>query len=132
MFQTVICDLLGIEYPIIQGGMVWVSYHELCAAVSEAGGLGTLAGGSMTADELRDQIRLVKARTKKPFAVNIPIVFPQSGDLLEAALDEGVKVITTSAGNPARFTPPGGPDDYGRDNDLEDGAKYQADLQPDG
>ena len=104
MFRTEICDLFGIEYPVVQGGMVWVSYHELCAAVSEAGGLGTLAGGSMTADELREQIRLVKAKTKKPFAVNIPIVFPQSGDLLETALEGGVKVIVTSAGNPARFT----------------------------
>lgn len=104
MFRTEICDLFGIEYPIIQGGMVWVSYHELCAAVSEAGGLGTLAGGSMTADELRGQIRLVKAKTEKPFAVNIPIVFPQSGDLVEVALEEGVNAIATSAGNPARFT----------------------------
>jgi enoyl-[acyl-carrier protein] reductase II len=104
MFRTEICDLFGIEYPIIQGGMVWVSYHELCAAVSEAGGLGTLAGGSMTADELRDQIRLVKEKTGKPFAVNIPIVQPHSGDLVETALEQGVKVISTSAGNPARFT----------------------------
>ena len=104
MFRTEICDLLGIEYPIIQGGMVWVSYHELCATVSEAGGLGTLAGGSMTPDELRKEIRLVKDRTKKPFGVNVPILSPYSEDLVRVAVEEEVNVISTSAGNPKRFT----------------------------
>ncbi|MBW2103585.1 MAG: nitronate monooxygenase [Deltaproteobacteria bacterium] len=104
MFRTKICDLLGIEYPIIQGGMVWVSYHALCAAVSEAGGLGTLAGGSMTPDELREEIRLVRERTAKPFAVNVPIIMPASEDLVRVAIEEEVPVVTTSAGNPARFT----------------------------
>ncbi len=105
MFKTAICDLLGIEYPILQGGMVWVSYHGLCAAVSEAGGLGVLAGGSMTPQELREQIRLVKTRTDKRFGVNIPIVRPDSEELVEIIIAEGVKVITTSAGSPKRFTP---------------------------
>jgi len=104
MFKTVLCDLLGIEYPILQGGMVWVSYHELCAAVSESGGLGILAGGSMTADEMKDQIRLVKAKTKKPFGVNVPIVKPDSEDIINVAIEEGASVISTSAGNPKRFT----------------------------
>lgn len=104
MFRTELCDLLGIEYPILQGGMVWVSYHALCAAVSEAGGLGTLAGGSMTADELREEIRLVKEKTNKPFGVNVPIVRPDAEGLINVAIEEGADVIATSAGNPMRFT----------------------------
>jgi enoyl-[acyl-carrier protein] reductase II len=104
MFRTELSDLLGIEYPIIQGGMVWVSYHELCAAVSEAGGLGILAGGSMRTDELREEIRLVKAKTKKPFGINIPIAKPDADTLISVAIEEGVDVISTSAGNPVRFT----------------------------
>jgi enoyl-[acyl-carrier protein] reductase II len=105
MFRTEICDLLGIQYPIIQGGMVWVSYHELCAAVSEAGGLGILAGGGMTPEELRSEIGLVKERTTQPFGVNVPIVFPHSAQLVDVAIAEDVKVVVTSAGNPKRFTP---------------------------
>jgi len=82
MFRTPLCDLLGIEFPIIQGGMVWVSYQELCTAVSETGGLGVLAGGSMEPDELRQEIRLVRGKTKKPFGVNVPIVRPDSDALV--------------------------------------------------
>lgn len=104
MFRTELCELLEIDYPVLQGGMVWVSYSELCAGVSEAGGLGTLAGGSMTPDELRGQIRLVKEKTRKPFAVNIPIVKPDSESLVDVAIEEGVRVLSTSAGNPKRFT----------------------------
>jgi enoyl-[acyl-carrier protein] reductase II len=106
MFKTSLCGLLGIEYPIIQGGMVWVSYHELCAGVSEAGGLGILAGGSMGPEELRKEIRLVKERTTKPFGVNIPIVKQDSEGLVQVSIDEKVAAISTSAGNPARFTKP--------------------------
>ncbi|MBL7174493.1 MAG: DUF561 domain-containing protein [Desulfobacteraceae bacterium] len=104
MFRTKLCDLLGIEYPIIQGGMVWVSYSDLCAAVSEAGGLGVLAGASMTPDELRGQIGLVKSKTEKPFGVNIPIARPDSDGLVGVSIEEGVNVVFTSAGNPKRFT----------------------------
>jgi enoyl-[acyl-carrier protein] reductase II len=104
MFETELCDIFSIEYPIIQGGMVWVSYCELCAAVSEAGGLGTLAGGSMTPDELREQIKLVKGKTKKPFGVNVPITRPNADDLIDVSIEEGVNVISTSAGNPKKFT----------------------------
>lgn len=104
MFRTELCDLFGIEYPIIQGGMVWVSYHALCAAVSEAGGLGILGAGSMTSDELREEIRLVKSKTKKPFGINVPIAKPDSDELIDLAIEEGVNVISTSAGNPKRFT----------------------------
>lgn len=103
MFKTEICDLFGIHYPILQGGMVWVSYHELCAAVSEAGGLGFLAGGSMTPQELKQEIRKVKERTKKPFGVNIPIMRQDSDELVNVAIGEGSHVIATSAGNPKRF-----------------------------
>jgi enoyl-[acyl-carrier protein] reductase II len=84
--------------------MVWVSYHELCAAVSEAGGLGILGAGSMTIDELREEIRLVKAKTKRPFGINVPIAKPDSEALIETAIEEGAHVISTSAGNPKRFT----------------------------
>jgi len=104
MFKTKICDLLGIEYPVIQGGMVWVSYHELCSAVSEAGGLSTLAGGSMTPEELRKEIILVREKTSKPFAVNIPLIVAQAEELVRVAIDEKAPVITTSAGNPSRLT----------------------------
>jgi len=104
MFKTGLCDLFGIKYPILQGGMVWVSCHELCAAVSESGGMGFLAGGGMTADEIREQIRLVKAKTKKPFGLNVPIVHPLSEDMVNIAIEEGVSAIATSAGSPKRFT----------------------------
>ena len=104
MFKTELCKLLGIEYPIIQGGMVWVSYHELCAAVSEAGGLGILGAGSMSINELREEIRLVKGKTKKPFGINVPIAKPDADSLIETAIEEGVNVISTSAGDPNRFT----------------------------
>jgi enoyl-[acyl-carrier protein] reductase II len=100
MIRTEICKLFGIRYPIIQGGMVWVSYHELCAAVSEAGGLGMLAGGSMMPDQLRDEIRLVRQRTEKPFGINVPIVYPHSEDLVRIATprlhEAGIKVMHVS------------------------------------
>lgn len=104
MFKTAVCDLFGIKYPILQGGMVWVSYHELCAAVSESGGMGFLAGGGMTPDEIRQEIRLVKAKTEKPFGLNVPIVHPLSEDMVNVAIEEGVSAISTSAGSPKRFT----------------------------
>ncbi len=104
MFRTEICDLLGIEYPIIQGGMVWVGYSELCAAVSEAGGFGVLSGGSMTAVELKEQIIQVKEKTKKPFGVNIPIMMPWSADLVKLAVEEKLKAVFTSAGSPKKYT----------------------------
>lgn len=103
MFKTPICDMFGIEYPIIQGGMVWVSYADLCAAVSEAGGMGMLAGGSMTAEELRQQIDLVRQKTQEPFGVNVPIIMPSSPDLIAACIAKNVPVVTTSAGNPKRY-----------------------------
>ena len=104
MFRTKLCDILGIEYPIIQGGMVWICMHELAAAVSEAGGLGVLAGGSMTTDELAREIRVTKGATKKPFGVNVPLLRPDAEALIDVIIAGGAHVVATSAGNPKRFT----------------------------
>ncbi|MDY6852469.1 MAG: nitronate monooxygenase [Thermodesulfobacteriota bacterium] len=100
MFKTKLCEMLKIEYPIIQGGMVWISLHELCAAVSEAGGLGMLAGGGLSPEELREEIRLVRERTKKPFGVNIPLIRPDIKELITVSIEEKADVIATSAGSP--------------------------------
>lgn len=104
MFRTKLCEILGIQYPIIQGGMVWICMHELVAAVSEAGGLGVLAGGSMTTDELAQEIELTKAGTKKPFGVNIPLLRPDAEALIDTTIAGGAAAIVSSAGNPNRFT----------------------------
>jgi enoyl-[acyl-carrier protein] reductase II len=104
MFRTKLCDILGIQYPIIQGGMVWICMHELVAAVSEAGGLGVLAGGSMTPEELAEEIKLTKAATKKPFGVNIPLLRPDAETLIDTTIAGGAAAVVSSAGNPKRFT----------------------------
>jgi enoyl-[acyl-carrier protein] reductase II len=104
MFRTRLCDILGIKYPIIQGGMVWICMHELTAAVSEAGGLGVLAGGSMTSEELAEEIRLTKSATKKPFGVNIPLLRPDAETLIDTTIAGGAAAVISSAGNPKRFT----------------------------
>lgn len=103
--KTTICGMFGIEYPIIQGGMVWFATHKLVSAVSEAGGLGLLASGSMTPDELSRQIDLVREKTKKPFGVNIPLLNPMAPDIVDVVIQKGVKIVFTSAGNPKTFTP---------------------------
>ena len=102
--KTRITTLLGIEYPIIQGGMIWASQWQLVTAVSNAGGLGLLGSGSMSAEELRTQIRLCKAHTNEPFGVNVPIMYANSAQTMEVIMDEGVSVVFTSAGNPALWT----------------------------
>lgn len=99
-----VCKILGITHPIIQGGMIWCSGWELTAAVSNAGGLGTLGAGSMYPDILLEQIQKVKQHTAKPFAVNLPLIYPQVGDHIEILLRERVPVIITSAGNPGLYT----------------------------
>ena len=104
MFRTELCDILGIEYPIIQGGMVWICMHELTAAVSEAGGLGVLAAGGMSLEELADEIGLVRKKTKKPFGVNVPLLHPDAEKLIDTSIEGGANVISTSAGSPKRFT----------------------------
>lgn len=103
--QTRICELLGIEYPILQGGMAWVSEARLAAAVSEAGGLGIIGSGNAPADWAREQIRLAKSLTDKPFGVNVMLLSPFAHDVLQVILDEGVAVITTGAGNPGKYVP---------------------------
>ena len=98
-------EILGIQYPIIQGGMIWCSGWELASAVSNAGGLGTIGAGSMYPEVLRDQIRKCKAATDRPFAVNLPLIYPQVAEHIEIILEENVPVVITSAGNPKLYAP---------------------------
>ncbi len=105
MFKTKVCDLLGIEYPIISGGMVWIAKSELAAAVSDAGGLGLLGAGSMNPEELPGEIDRVKELTDKPFGVNIPVADPRSEEHVKTCIDKGVNAVSTSAGNPKKYTP---------------------------
>ncbi len=100
-----VCELFGIKYPIIQGGMVWVSGAKLAAAVSNAGGLGLIGAGSMKPDLLREHIKKAKTLTDKPFGVNIPIFSKYSEEQVRVALEEGVKIFFMSAGSPKKFTP---------------------------
>ncbi len=101
--KTRITELLGVKYPILQGGMAWVAESTLAAAVSEAGGVGLIAGGSAPIDYLREQIRRAKSLTDKPFGVNIMLMSPNAADLAQLVIDENVPVITTGAGNPGQY-----------------------------
>lgn len=101
--QTRITKLLEIEYPIIQGGMAWVAEHHLAAAVSEAGGLGIIGAASAPAEVVREEIRKAKKLTDKPIGVNIMLMNPNAPEVARVVLEEGVKVVTTGAGNPAKF-----------------------------
>jgi enoyl-[acyl-carrier protein] reductase II len=105
MIKTVLSELLGIEHPVIQGGMAWVSTAELVAAVSEAGGLGILGGGNAPPDYVRDQIRQTKTITSKPFGVNIPLFTPYLDEILNICIEERVTVVATGAGSPGTFIP---------------------------
>ena len=99
-----ITELFGIEFPIVQGGMIWCSGWELASAVSNAGGLGLIGSGSMYPEVLRDHIRKCKQATDKPFGVNVPLLYPDIEQHLEILVEEGVKIVFTSAGNPAKYT----------------------------
>ena len=101
--KTRICDLLGIEYPIIQGGMAWVATHELAAAVSEAGGLGIIGAGGAPASWVHEQIRQAKKATDKPFGVNLMLMNPEADQIAQIIAEEKVKVVTTGAGNPGKY-----------------------------
>jgi enoyl-[acyl-carrier protein] reductase II len=101
--KTRITELLGIEYPIIQGGMAWVATHELASAVSKAGGLGIIGAGGAPAEYVREQIRKVKEVTDKPFGVNIMLMNPAADEIAQVVVEEGVKVVTTGAGNPSKY-----------------------------
>jgi enoyl-[acyl-carrier protein] reductase II len=100
-----VCKLFGIEYPIIQGGMVWCSGWRLAAAVSNAGGLGLIGAGSMHPDNLRHHIKSCRAATDKPFGVNVPLLYPQIEDIMEIIVEERVPIVFTSAGSPKKWTP---------------------------
>lgn len=101
--KTRITELLGIEYPIIQGGMAWVAEHNLAAAVSEAGGLGLIGAANAPAEVVREEIRKTKELTKKPFGVNIMLLSPYADEVAQVIVEEGVKVVTTGAGNPEKY-----------------------------
>jgi len=97
-------ELFGIKYPIIQGGMIWCSGWELASAVSNAGGLGLIGSGSMYPEVLREHIQKCKKATDKPFGVNIPLMYPNIDEHIQIIIDEGVKIVFSSAGNPKKYT----------------------------
>lgn len=101
--KTRITELLGIEYPVIQGGMAWVAEYHLAAAVSNAGGLGLIGAGGAPAEFVREQIRKTKELTDKPFGVNVMLMNPEADAIAQVIVDEGVKVVTTGAGNPGKY-----------------------------
>ncbi len=103
MLNTPICELLGIEYPVLQGGMAWVADGKLAAAVSEGGGLGIIASGSAPAAYVAEQIAVARSLTAKPFGVNIMLMSPYADEVAEVAARERVAVVTTGAGNPAKY-----------------------------
>lgn len=100
-----ICDLLGIQYPIFQGGMAWVSTAELAAAVSNAGGLGIIAAGNAPGSYVREQIQKARTLTDKPFGVNVMLLSPYADEVMQVVCEEKLAVITTGAGNPAKYIP---------------------------
>jgi len=101
--NTQITELLGIEYPIIQGGMAWVAEHNLAAAVSNAGGLGLIGAASAPPEIVREEIRKCKELTDKPFGVNVMLLNPNAEEVAKIVVEEGVKVVTTGAGSPSKF-----------------------------
>jgi len=102
--KNILCQSLNIRYPILLGGMLQVGRGRLAAAVSEAGGLGIIGAGAWTKDELREQITALRERTDKPFGVNIPARSPRAPELVEVILEQKVPAVTTSAGDPSRYT----------------------------
>ena len=101
--KTKITELLGIEYPIFQGGMAWVAEYHLAAAVSEAGALGIIGAGGAPAAFVREQIQKTKELTEKPFGVNLMLMNPEADEIARVIVEEGVKVVTTGAGNPGKY-----------------------------
>ena len=102
--RSIICTLFGIEYPVIQAGMIWCSGWELASAVSNAGGLGLIGSGSMYPEVLREHIQKCKKATNKPFGVNVPLLYPDIDKHMQVIAEEGVKIVFTSAGNPKTWT----------------------------
>lgn len=103
MIRTRICDILGIDYPVFQGGMAWVATGELAGAVSNAGGLGIIGAGNAPADIVRTEIRKVKSITDKPFGVNVMLLSPFVEEVIQTIIQERIPVITTGAGNPGKY-----------------------------
>lgn len=103
MIKSKICDLLGIRYPVFQGGMAWVADADLAAAVSNAGGLGIIAGMNMNGEQLRAEIKKVREKTDKPFGVNVMLMSPYTPEVAEVIVEESVPVVTTGAGNPLPY-----------------------------
>ena len=103
--QSKVCDLFGVRYPIIQGGMIWCSGWELASAVSNSGGLGIIGSGSMKPEILEMHIRKTRNATNHPFAVNVPLIYPYAKEIMEIIVREQVKIVFTSAGNPKTWTP---------------------------
>ena len=105
MIRSRICDMLGIQYPVFQGGMAWVADASLAAAVSNAGGLGLISSINAGTDAVRADIRKCKELTDKPFGVNIMLQAPNAGEIAQMVVEEGVKIVTTGAGSPAQYMP---------------------------
>ena len=103
MIETPICSLLGIRYPVLQGGMAWIADGRLAAAVSNGGGLGIIAAGTAPADYVRSEIRTARSLTDKPFGVNIMLMSPYADEVAAVAAEEKVSVVTTGAGNPSKY-----------------------------
>lgn len=103
MLKSRICELLGIEYPVFQGGMAWIADGVLAAAVSEGGGLGIIAAGNADGEYVREQIRIARAKTSKPVGVNIMLMSPYADEVAKAAAEEKIDVVTTGAGNPSKY-----------------------------
>ena len=103
MFKSIICKLLGIQYPLIQGGMAWIADAELASAVSNAGALGVIAAGYAPGEWIREEIRKTRRLTEKPFGLNIMLLNPNADEIARIAVDEGVKVVITGAGNPGKY-----------------------------
>jgi len=113
-----ITSLFKIKYPIIQGGMIWNSGYKLASAVSNAGGLGLIGAGSMYPEVLREHIRKCQQATSQPFGVNVPMLYPNVEEILKIIIEEGVKIVFTSAGNPKTWTP------YLKENGIESMIHY--------
>lgn len=103
MVKSVLCEMLGIKYPVFQGGMAWIADGKLAAAVSEGGGLGIIAAGNAPGDYVREQIRIAKSLTERPIGVNIMLLSPFADDVAKVVVEEGVSVVTTGAGNPSKY-----------------------------
>ncbi|MCI9527316.1 MAG: enoyl-[acyl-carrier-protein] reductase FabK [Lachnospiraceae bacterium] len=103
MIKSEICEMLGIQYPVFQGGMAWIADGKLAAAASEGGGLGIIAAGNAPGEYVREQVRIAKSLTEKPIGVNIMLLSPFADEVAQVVIEEGVKVVTTGAGNPSKY-----------------------------